>query len=60
MTDNSAAIGRVSGSEFAARAPLAPSKDRKQRKGFTVYLEPSDKERLDREPVELQQTAGCG
>lgn len=45
---SSAAIGRVSGSEFAARVPLAPSKDRKQRKGVTVYLEPSDKERLDR------------
>lgn len=45
---SSAAIGRVSGSELVARPPLAPSKDRKQRKGVTVYLEPSDKELLDR------------
>ena len=44
---SSAAIGMVSGSEFAPRAPVAPSRSRKQRKGVTVYLEPAQKKVLD-------------
>ena len=45
---SSAAIGLVSGSEFVSRAPVGPSRSRKERKGVTVYLEPAQKEMLDR------------
>ena len=44
---SSAAIGLVSGSEFIARAPISPSKNRKERKGVTVYMDPAQKEILD-------------
>ena len=44
---SSAAIGLVSGSEFVARAPVGPSKNRKERKGVTVYMDPPQKELLD-------------
>lgn len=44
---SSAAIGLVSGSEVIARAPAGPSRNRKERKGVTVYMDPAQKERLD-------------
>ena len=44
---SSAAIGLVTGSEFVARAPIGPSKNRKERKGVTIYMDPAQKELLD-------------